>query len=107
MNLKNSNVHQALLNAYAYFKNLLLVIKDQLPLKRFIRNFFITRNAWGLFHVNSHVAQGTGKPKVAYNTKKSAVKAAESMGKKHGKHFSPYKCLHCSGFHIGRNRDNK
>lgn len=45
-------------------RNLILVIKDQMPLKRFIRNFFITRNAWGLFHKNSHISQGTGKPKV-------------------------------------------
>ena len=89
------------------FKNLLLVLKDQGPLKRFIRNFLITRNAWGLFHTNSHVSQGSGKPKVAYNTKATALKAAESMKRKHGKHFSAYKCLHCDGFHLGKNRDNK
>lgn len=96
-------------NGYTRVKlrNILLVIKDQLPLKRFIRNFFITRNAWGLFHKNSHIAQGSGKPKVAYNTKATALKAAASMSKKHGKHFSTYKCLHCDGFHIGKNRDNK
>ena len=88
-------------------RNLILVIQDQMPVKRFIRNFLVTRNAWGLFHINSHIAQGTGKPKVAYNTKKSAVKAAEAMGKKYGKHYSPYKCAHCSGFHVGKNRDNK
>ncbi len=89
------------------FKNLLLVIKDQLPIKRLIRNFLVTRNAWGLFHINSHIAQGTGKPKVSYNTKRSALKAAEAMGKKYGKHYSAYKCAHCPGFHLGKNRDNK
>lgn len=88
-------------------RNVILVIKDQMPLKRFIRNFFITRNAWGLFHVNSHISQGSGKPKVMYNTKASAAKAAESMAKKHGVWFSNYKCLHCDGYHVGKNRDNK
>lgn len=88
-------------------RNILLALKDQLPLKRFIRNFFITRNALGLFHVNSHISQGSGKPKIQYSSKASAEKGAASMGKKTGKHFSPYKCMHCDGYHIGKNRDNK
>jgi hypothetical protein len=88
-------------------RNIILVVKDQMPLKRFIRNFFITRNAWGLFHINSHISQGSGKPKVMYNTKASATRAAESMTKKHGVWFSNYKCLHCDGYHVGKNRDNK
>jgi len=88
-------------------KNILLVIKDQGPFKRFVNNFFITRNAWGLFHKNSHISYSTGKPKVMYNTKKSATRAAESMAKKHGVWFSNYKCLQCDGYHIGKNRDNK
>jgi len=88
-------------------KNLYLVVKDQLPAKRFIRNFFITRNAWGLFSINSHISAGTGKPKVTYNTKPTALRAAESMSKKRGVYFSAYKCLLCDGFHLGRNRDNK
>lgn len=78
-----------------------------MPLKRFFWNFFVTRNAWGLFSINSHISLGSGKPKVMYNTKASSVKAAESMAKKHGKHFSSYKCLQCDGYHIGKNRDNK
>ena len=88
-------------------RNIMLVIKDQMPLKRLLRNFFITRNAWGLFYTNSHVVGATGKPKVKYNTKASATKAAESMAKTHGVWFSNYKCLHCEGYHIGKNRDNK
>lgn len=78
-----------------------------MPLKRFIRNFFITRNAWGLFHINSHVTQSTGKLKIQYNTKLSASKAAESMSKKYGGGYSNYKCLRCDGYHVGKNRDNK
>lgn len=78
-----------------------------MPLKRFIRNFFITRNAWGLFHENSHISFASGLGKVTYNTKETAIKSAASMSKKHKKHFSPYKCLHCDGYHIGKNRDNK
>lgn len=88
-------------------RNVWLVLKDQLPVKRFIRNFFITRNAWGLFHMNSHISQGSGKPKVMYNTKATAEKSAASMSKKTGAWFSNYKCLHCDGYHIGKNRDNK
>lgn len=88
-------------------KNIWLVILDQGPFARFFRNFFITRNAWGLFHVNSHVSAGSGKPKVMYNTKATAEKAASAMTRKRGTWFSNYKCLHCDGYHIGRNRDNK
>ena len=88
-------------------RNIILVIKDQMPLRRFIRNFFITKNARGLFHINSHVSFSSGKPKVMYNTKKTATKAALSMEKKHGVHFSNYKCLHCDGFHVGKTRENR
>jgi hypothetical protein len=85
-------------------KNIIAVFKDQMPLRRFFVNFFVTRNAWGLFHKNSHVVQSAGKLKVMYNTKASAVKAAESMKKKTGNYFSPYKCLYCNGFHIGKTK---
>lgn len=88
-------------------RNIYLVIKDQLPVKRFFRNFFVTRNAWGLFHKNSHVNQTSGKDKISYGSKESATKAAISMSKKKGCYFSNYKCLHCDGYHIGRNADNK
>jgi len=89
------------------YKNLYLALKDQGPFIRFCKNFFITGHAWGLFHINSHISQGSCKPKVMYNTKPSAIKAAESMSKKHDTYFSNYKCVYCDGYHIGRNRDNK
>lgn len=88
-------------------KNLILALKEQGPLKRAFRNFFITGNAWGLFHKNSHIRQDTGKSKVIYNTKESAKKAAESMEKKRNVHFSVYKCIYCDGYHLGKNRENK
>ena len=88
-------------------KNLIPALKSQLPLKRAFRNFFITGNAWGLFSVNSHINQTSGKEKVAYGSKDSAMRAAQSMSKKHGVHFSVYKCAYCNGWHIGKNRDNK
>ena len=88
-------------------RNIILGIKDQGPLKRAFRNFFITGNAWGLFHKNSHIRADNGQPKVMYNTRKSAVKSAEAMKKKYDKHFSAYKCIFCDGYHLGRNRDNK
>lgn len=88
-------------------KNLILALKDQLPLKRFFINFFVTRNAWGMFHKNSHISFRSGEPKVMCNTKKSAIKAAESMSKKKGVHFSNYKCVYCDGYHVGKNSHNK
>lgn len=88
-------------------RNLILGLKDQGPFKRAFRNFFITGNAWGLFHINSHIRQDNGQPKVMYNTKETALKAAESLEKKRGVHFSVYKCIFCDGYHLGKNRDNK
>jgi len=88
------------------FRNLRLGLKDQLPLSRAFRNFFITGNAWGLFHKRSHF-RDDGTPKVMYTKRSSADKAAESMKKKHNKHFSVYKCIFCDGFHLGKNRENK
>lgn len=88
-------------------KNLIPFLKDQMPLKRFVRNFIVTRNAWGAFHINSHISQRSGKPKVKYNRKTTALKAAKKMSEKHGKHFSAYKCLFCDGYHLGKNKDNK
>jgi hypothetical protein len=88
-------------------RNLILALKDQGPLKRAFRNFVITGNARGLFHKNSHFRGDTGEAKVMYNTKKTALKSAETMSKKRGTHFSTYKCIWCDGYHIGRNRENK
>lgn len=85
-------------------RNFILALKDQLPLSRAFRNFVITRNAWGMFHKNSHENRSNGKPKVSYNTRASAEKAALSMQKKYGYYYSVYKCCWCDGFHIGRNR---
>lgn len=88
-------------------KNLILAIYEQGPIKRAFRNFVITRNAWGMFHINSHVRFDTKKPKVMYNTKDTALKAATSMGEKTNTHFSVYKCVFCDGYHLGKNRENK
>ena len=59
------------------------------------------------YNINSHINQHTGKPKIMYNTIKSAKKSADAMSKKTGVHFSYYKCLFCDGYHVGKNRDNK
>jgi hypothetical protein len=87
-------------------RNLILALKDQLPIKRAFKNFFITGNALGLFYRRSHTRED-GKPKQSFPTKESAMRAAESMKKKHGKYFSTYKCIYCDGYHLGKNRDNK
>jgi len=85
-------------------RNLILALRDQLPLSRAFRNFFVTGVAWGLFSRNSHTLLKTGLPKVSYGSKNSALKAACSMGKKHGGTFSAYKCAYCDGYHVGRSR---
>jgi hypothetical protein len=85
-------------------RNVYLALKGQLPLSRMYRNFIVTGNAWGIFSKNSHIAQGSGKPKVQYNTLASATKASVSMEKKYDGKFRPYKCVFCDGFHIGKNR---
>lgn len=87
-------------------KNLYLGLKDQLPLKRAFRNFFITGNAWGMFSKYSHYRRDNGEAKVSFS-KRSAGKAAKRMGEKYNTHFSVYKCIHCDGYHIGKNRGNK
>jgi hypothetical protein len=88
-------------------KNIWRVLKDQGPPQRFFKNWVVTRNAWGLFSPNSHIAAYSGQPKIMYKTKESSLRAAEGMKKKHGVHFSSYKCLWCDGFHIGKNSSNK
>ena len=54
------------------WRNFKIWFIDQVKRKRVFINFFVTRNAWGAFSLNSHINQHTGKPKVMYNTVKSA-----------------------------------
>lgn len=84
-------------------RNLYLGLVEQLPWKRLFRNFFVTGNAWGMFSKYSHIRKD-GKLKVIYNTKASAVKAANNMSGKQGVHYSVCKCIYCDGYHIGRNK---
>ena len=88
------------------FRNFWIWFKDQVKRRRAFINFFVTRNAWGAFSINSHINQHNSKEKVMYPTVESAKRAAEAMSKKRGVHFSFYKCLYCDGYHIGKNRDN-
>lgn len=88
-------------------KNLLLAIYDQLTRKGAWRNIFVTHNAFGIFSRYSHIARGSGKPKMSYPTKAVALKAAKAMSEKHGVHFSVYKCAWCDGWHVGKNSQNK
>jgi len=87
------------------FSNIILALKDQGPLSRFLRNL-VKGHIFGLFSIRSHTNQ-SGKPKIQYPSKPSAIKAAVAMNKKHGVYFSNYKCIYCDGYHIGKNRDNK
>ena len=86
-------------------RNIILALKDQGPLTRFIRNL-LKGHVLGLFSKRSHLNQN-GNPKVKYNTKASAIRAAQQMTEKHKKWFSNYKCIHCDGYHLGKNRENK
>ena len=88
-------------------KNLFLAIYDQLTRKGAWRNIFVTQNAFGIFSRYSHIARGSGKPKMSYPTKAVAMKAAKAMSEKHGVHFSVYKCAWCDGWHVGKNTQNK
>lgn len=85
--------------------NLIQALKDQGPFTRFVRNVW-KGHVFGLFHKRSHENE-SGKPKVMYNTKVSATKAAAAMTKKRGVWFSNYKCIFCDGYHLGKNRENK
>ena len=67
------------------FKNFKIWFLDQIKRKVWFRNFFITRNAWGAFSINSHINQHTGKPKVTYNTVETARKSADKMEEKYNK----------------------
>ena len=46
-------------------KNLILGFKEQLPLKRAFRNFFVTGNALGMFDKRSHIRHD-GKEKQGF-----------------------------------------
>ena len=85
--------------------NVLLALKDQGPFSRFIRNLR-KGHLIGLFSKRSH-ENADGKPKICYGSKASAQKAAAAMAKKRGVYFSNYKCVHCDGYHIGKNSENK
>lgn len=84
--------------------NLYRAVLDQFPLQRALRNFFVTGVAWGLFSRNSHISLKSGKPKVVYSSKSTALSAADSMQKRLGGTFSAYKCAFCDGYHVGRSR---
>ena len=85
------------------FRNLFLALKYQLPLSRAFRNFFITRNARGMFSKNSHTKNDV--PKISYSSLQKAEKACKAMERKFPESkFRPYKCIFCDGFHIGKNR---
>ena len=88
-------------------KILFLAIYNQLTRKGAWRNIFVTHNAFGIFSRYSHIARGSGKPKMSYPTKAVALKAAKAMSEKHGVHFSVYKCAWCDGWHVGKNSQNK
>ena len=47
-------------------KNLLPWLKEQFSRPRWFKNFFITRNAWTAFSINSHIRRSNGEPKMTY-----------------------------------------
>lgn len=81
-------------------KNLFQAIKYQ-----GFKEFFITKNGFGIFSINSHMNQHTGKLKVEYHTEESARKAAEAISRKTGRNLVAYKCIFCDSWHIGNNKN--
>lgn len=86
-------------------RNIVLALKDQMPLGRFLRNL-MKGNFRGLLHKRSHYRH-EGQAKIAYGSKASAQKAAKKMTEKTGVYFSNYKCLYCDGYHLGKNWQTK
>lgn len=83
-------------------RNIYLGLKDQLPWRRLWRNLWNGR-VTGLTHPRTHLNMD-GTPKIKYNTKATAVKSAKAMSEKRGVPFGNWKCFHCDGYHIGKNR---
>ena len=84
-------------------RNLWLGFKDQLPLRRLVRNFW-KGNLRGFFHERSHLTH-SGQRKISYGSKESSLRACAKMeAKRPGTVFRSYKCLYCDGYHIGKNR---
>ncbi len=81
---------------------LIPVIKDQMPIKRLLKNI-LNGNIIGILHKRSHFTKN-GKEKIKYNTKETSLKACKNMSDKTGNIFKSYKCLFCSGYHIGKNK---
>ena len=88
-------------------KNLILAVFNQLTRPNAFRNIFVTRNAFGIFSIYSHVSRRTGMPKVAYLSMHDALSAADLMCREYGAHYFVYKCAWCNGWHIGKNTQNK
>ena len=80
-------------------------MKDQMPFRRFIRNL-LNGGVFKKFQKRSHLTWD-GKPKIAYGSKESAIKAATKMGERKGRRFSYYKCFFCEGYHIGGQVEDK
>ena len=64
------------------FRNFRIWFADQIKRRVWFRNFFITRNAWSAFSINSHINQHTHQPKISYSTIEKAQKAANKMSQK-------------------------
>lgn len=87
------------------FRYLWRALKEQGPLRRFMYNFFVTGNGWGLFSKWAHYNK-KGKEKQGYNTKATAEKSAKAMQEKYGYYYSNYYCPRCGKYHLGRNRSS-
>ncbi len=82
-------------------------LTDQLRQPGWFSNLIVSRQAWGAFSIYAHKRRSDGKAKMAYSTRVSAQKAADSMGRKHNAPFAVYKCLFCEGWHISKIGGNK
>ncbi len=88
-------------------KNFIYAVCEQLFRHNAWSNIFITHDSFGIFSKYSHISRRSNRPKVSFSSRVDAQKAADTMGKKYGVHFSVYKCAWCDGWHIGKNSRNK
>jgi len=82
-------------------KNIISAIRFQFGKEDWFTQWFIKRNAWGIFSKWSHIKKdGTDKQK--YPRVDSASRASEKMTEKYDGKFAHYKCAFCDGYHIGK-----
>lgn len=83
-------------------RQMILSLKQLHKSEGIIYSMMVSGNGRGLFFKTSHIAQGSGMPKIPYPSYEKARKAADKMELKTGKQFKAYKCMFCEKYHVGK-----